>query len=94
MTVLMGLFMMGTFIFQAIITSRIFIELHVAGDIICALQDCEPIQKYKWDLLGCGTLNAVCVVLFVPFLSMVSTSFEQEENRETLITVEERVEIE
>jgi riboflavin transporter FmnP len=44
----MGMFMGGSFVSEAITAAKLFVEISVGGDLLCAYKDCDSLNLFKW----------------------------------------------
>lgn len=89
----MGMFLMGSFVSEAIIAGRVFIEVSVGGDTLCSYRDCDSLNLFKWQIMGFAILNLVAVLLLGPFLNLLAVLPDRKElPRDTLLTSEETTE--
>ena len=86
----MGMFLMGSFVSEAIFCAKVFVEKIVGGDQLCSYKDCDSLDLFKWEILGYAVLNLIAILFVGPFLHLLGTLPEERDlPRDTLLTNEE-----
>jgi hypothetical protein len=86
LAVLVGLFQMGAFFTTFVKAVEISVLIGILGDDLCDVDPCEADKTLKWEYISYSALTLMSLLVQIPYLRMVSSSVEQNEQRDTLMT--------
>ena len=91
LSVLVGLFQMGVFFTTFVKAVELGVHIGIMGDDLCVVGPCEAEKMLKWEYIAYSGLALICLLVQIPYLKSVSSSVEQSEQRDTLMTSEDAV---